>query len=140
MRIPSFPADEVTKAAEILTGGDDDNLLRLVKELRGLANDAKPIIKMVQEFRGGFKLGQEKGKDGDIKQLTGRGDLHGSGGPGAAGITEAQAVGISQAVVKSMIVELLDMAIKMGYGDKTLKEVLPEINFKIVDIRAFIAK
>jgi hypothetical protein len=141
MKIPSYPADEIIKGAAPMIPGDDDGLFKMIRELRGLVNDVKPLAKMFQEFKGGVKLGMNEAQKKRQFQIDGRADPRAAAGPAAGpGITEQRVYEIAGDLVKSMIVDLLDMGIKAGFGDKTLSEVLPTINFKLKDIREFLSK
>jgi hypothetical protein len=142
MKIPSYPADEVIKGGEAILSGDDDGLFKVIRELRGLVNDVKPLAKMFQDFKGGVKMGQDEAQKRGQFKIDNRADPRGGMPHGAApaGITEQRAAEIAASVVKSMIIDLLDFGIKAGYGDKTLSEVLPMVDFKLKDIREFLNK
>ena len=140
MKIPSFPADDVQKAVAVI-GEDSGGLLQIVQELRGLANDAKPIISLFNKFKDGYSMGQEKGKSqAATPQIAARAAAPAAtGAPVSYGLTAEEIHIIVRDDIRQVILYYLDMAIKTGYGDKTVAELVPTINIKLKDIRAMLA-
>lgn len=141
MKIPSFPADEVHSAVSII--GNDDGLLKMIQELRGLANDVKPIVSLFGRFKEGYMTGQENrpksiaARAGETTNKT-QGASAQAGQP-AAGLTPDEIHLIVRDDMRQIILYYLDMAVKMGYGDKTLAEAIQTANIKINDIKAMLA-
>jgi hypothetical protein len=141
MKIPSFPVDEVQQAAGLV--GEDNSLLRIVQELRGLANDAKPLLSLFDKFKEGYTMGQEKGKSQakppQIGARAGEIERPGQATPPTAGLTPEEIQIIVRDNMRQIILFYIETGVKMGYGDKTIAEILPTINIKLNDIKAMLS-